>query len=162
MKGRKPKPSNLRRLQGNAGRRALRENEPDPERGIPDPPMWLSSAALDHWREIAPELDALGVLTTVDGLALAMLCEAWADYRQAREILALEGSTYTRMTAAGSTSVVARPEAAISSDAWKRMKSMLIEFGLTPSSRTRVSIRPHQTKSEFEKYLEGQDYDDPN
>ena len=156
MKGRKPKPSNLRRLHGNPGRRPLRENEPEPKRGIPDPPERLTGAALEHWRELVPELDEMGVLTTADGFALALLCEAWAECLEAGEILAREGLTYTRTTAAGSTSVAARPEVAMRSDAWKRMKSMMVEFGLTPSSRSRVSATGKPSRGKLARFLEGE------
>lgn len=154
MKGRKPKPSNLRRLQGNAGRRPIPENEPDPERGIPEPPKRLSSAALEHWRKIAPELDALGVLTTADGFALELLCEAYSDWRAACEAIETHGQTYKRTTAAGKSTVATRPEVAVRNDSWKRYKSMLVEFGMTPSARTRVNVNPRREKDAFERYLE--------
>jgi P27 family predicted phage terminase small subunit len=162
MRGRRPKPSSIRRLQGNPGRRPIPDDEPKPKRGKPTPPKWLLGEGLNQWREVAQVLDELGVLTVADGFALALLCSAWGDYREASEIIVKEGSTYERMTAAGSTSVVARPEVAIRNDAWKRLKSMLIEFGLTPSSRTGVSVRPQEGKSDLQKFLEGRNENPPN
>ena len=46
-----------------------------------------------------------------------------------------------------------RPEVAIRSDAWKRHKSMLVEFGLTPSARTRVAANPEQKSGKLERFL---------
>ena len=156
MKGRKPKPSNLRRLRGNPGRRPLRKDEPDPERGIPQAPPWLSGVALGYWRELAPELDELGILTVADGHALALLCSAYADWRAACEAIETHGMTYERVTAAGSVSIARRPEVAMRADAFRRMTSMLVEFGLTPSSRPRVSATGKPSQGKLARFLEGE------
>jgi P27 family predicted phage terminase small subunit len=50
---------------------------------------------------------------------------------------------------------VARPEVAMRSDAWNRMKSMLAEFGLTPSSRSRVSATGKPSQGKLARFLEG-------
>jgi P27 family predicted phage terminase small subunit len=155
MTGRRPKSGAEKKLHGNPGRRSLPGNELEPERGTPEPPEWLSDVALGHWRTLAPELDAAGVLTVADGHALALLCEAHADWRGACEAIALHGETYTRTTAAGKSTVVARPEVAMRSDAWSRMKSMLAEFGLTPSSRSRVSTTRRPSQGKLARFLEG-------
>jgi P27 family predicted phage terminase small subunit len=154
MTGRRPKSAAKKKLHGNPGRRPLPGNELKPERGIPEPPEWLSDVALGHWQTLAPELDAAGVLTVADGHALALLCEAHADWRAACEAIELHGETYTRTTAAGKSTVVARPEVAMRSDAWSRMKSMLAEFGLTPTSRSRVSAIPKRKGGRLERFLE--------
>ena len=134
----------------------MSDNGPELERGIPDPPKWLAGAALDHWRELVPELDEMGVLTTADGSALALLCSAWAECLAADEAIAEHGLTQTRTTAAGSTSVALRPEVALRSDAWKRYKSMLVEFGLTPSARTRVAANPERKAGKLKRFLDGE------
>jgi P27 family predicted phage terminase small subunit len=155
MTGRRPKSTTEKRLHGNPGRRPLPKNELEPERGIPEPPEWLSDVALEHWRTLAPELDAAGVLTVADGHALAMLCEAHAEWRSASEAIEQKGEVYTKVTAAGKSTPVARPEVAMRSDAWSRMKSMLAEFGLTPSSRSRVSATPQAPSGKLARFLEG-------
>ena len=83
MTGRRPKSAAEKKLHGNPGRRPLPRNELEPERGIPEPPEWLSDVALEHWRTLAPELDEAGVLTAADGHALALLCAAHSDWRVA-------------------------------------------------------------------------------
>lgn len=79
----------------------------------------------------------MGVLTLADGKALELLCDAYAEYREARSVCEREGMTYESVSEHGSM-WRARPEVAIASDAWRRIASMLREFGLTPSSRTKV------------------------
>ena len=41
MAGRKPKPTALKKLEGNPGKRKLNTKEPVPEKGMPDCPKWL-------------------------------------------------------------------------------------------------------------------------
>ena len=159
MTGRRPKPTAIKKLHGNPGRRPLPKGDLEPKRGVPEPPEWLSDVALEHWRTLAPELDAAGVLTIADGHALALLCEAFSEWRAAREAIERHGETLTRTTAAGNSTVMARPEVAMRSDAWSRMKLMLAEFGMTPGSRSRVNATPKKEKSNFEKFIAHEDYD---
>ena len=41
MEGRKPKPTALKKLEGNLGKRKLNTKEPVPEKGMLDCPKWL-------------------------------------------------------------------------------------------------------------------------
>jgi hypothetical protein len=45
MRGRKPKPTFLKVLDGNPGKRPLNDQEPRPPQGIPDRPDWLDAEA---------------------------------------------------------------------------------------------------------------------
>ena len=154
MRGRRPKPTDLKRLQGNPGKRRLPENEPELLPGTLVPPDWLKGEALEFWDELVPILDEMGILSTSDRLALAALCSAFGDYRAASEILEREGLTYEKTTAAGKVTVKPRPEISIRNDAFRRMTSMLGEFGLTPSSRSRVNVNPKKPRGKLERFLE--------
>lgn len=85
MKGRKPKPTQLKIVQGTFRPDRAPQNEPKPRPIAPDCPLDLSDAARTIWLEIAPSLEKLGLLTEVDGPAFGMLCEAQARYRLAQE-----------------------------------------------------------------------------
>ena len=41
MAGRKPKPTAVKKLEGNPGKRKLNTKEPNPGKGMPDCPAWL-------------------------------------------------------------------------------------------------------------------------
>ena len=41
MAGRKPKPTAIKKLEGNPGKRKLNKNEPVPAKGMPECPDWL-------------------------------------------------------------------------------------------------------------------------
>ena len=71
--GRKRTPTRLRVLRGNPRDKALNENEPQPPRGVPDPPEWLNLLELEAWDTITEALEPMGVLTLSDGPALTVL-----------------------------------------------------------------------------------------
>ena len=141
MVGRKPKPTELKIVGGNAGRRPLPENEPEPQAVVGQPPIpnWLedNERAAVLWPEFVRELQAMRVLTTADLHALALLCSAYAAYQAHTATIADEGTTYTSVTEKGEITRP-HPEVAMASDAYRRAQGMLVEFGMTPSSRTRV------------------------
>lgn len=135
MAGRKAKPTALKLLQGNAGKRKINKREPKPEGQIPEPPDWLNDQAREAWKVIAPRLGAMKVLTSADATALELMCAAYSEWRLALEAIEDEGLTYETTNQNGGTMYRARPEVGIASDAWRRIVSIAREFGLTPASR---------------------------
>src|ERR1035437_10901768 len=98
MKGRKPKPTHLKLVTGNAGRRPLNMDEPKPPRGRPSAPAHISDKARETWGYVSGLLDDMGVLTRADALALEGLCEVYADHLEARKTLKMLGSNYYTTT----------------------------------------------------------------
>ena len=49
MRGRKPLPSNVVKLRGNAGKRPLNDREPRPATAVPSCPSCLSDEAKKEW-----------------------------------------------------------------------------------------------------------------
>src|SRR4051812_31093346 len=86
-RGRKPKPTALKRAEGNPGKRRLPANEPTPEIAAPDCPAHLTAGARAEWDRLAPELEANGLLTRVDRAALAGYCVLYARWAEAEEQL---------------------------------------------------------------------------
>jgi P27 family predicted phage terminase small subunit len=84
-------------------------------------------------------LDRMGILAEPDALALELLCEAYADYlAAARELKDFGSAYYETTTEKGGTMYRAHPALAAKADADRRIRGWLAEFGLTPSSRSRV------------------------
>jgi phage terminase small subunit len=81
MVGRKPKPSALRLLEGNRGKRPVNDKEPTPQIGC-DKPSFLTGRPSEVWDELAPRLTRLGVLTETDGPMFAALCLLIAEMEQ--------------------------------------------------------------------------------
>lgn len=134
MRGRKPKPTKLKLVEGNPGKRPINKREPQPK-GPPRMPRVLSPAARKQWRKIAGKLSAFGVATNVDEEALALLCEAWARWIDAEEHLRKFGVV---VKSPKSGFPMPSPYLAICNTAMKQIKDLLVEFGCTPSSRTRL------------------------
>lgn len=139
MKGRKPVPTVLKLIRGNPGKRALPENEPKPAIGA-DMPDWLSLEAQKHWPIVSRQLLDAGVLTRMDATALGLYCESWARWKHANDHIAKFGP----LVKSASGIPMQSPLLAIANTAWMQMTKMLIEFGMTPSSRTRVTVAAHQ------------------
>lgn len=136
MKGRKPTPTNLRLLHGIRGKRALPKGEPKPEPCYLNPPKDLGPEAKAIWSEMAQPLYEAGILTALDAPALRLLCESHANWRKATEAIAREGMTCTTPSGIERPSPWFRIQASSS----ELMLRLLSEFGMTPSSRTRVKI----------------------
>ena len=144
MAGRRPKPTTLKILAGNPGRRSLPRNEPRPAAGIPACPAWLSAAAKAEWKRIVPELDSMNLLTLADRAALAAYCQAWAELEHATKVLNKEGRVIKceivnrEGDVTGSVKKL-HPANRLQRDGFARVKQFLIEFGLSPASRTKVA-----------------------
>jgi P27 family predicted phage terminase small subunit len=85
----------------------------------------------------------------VDRAALGAYCQAYARWRQAEEILDREGLIFTTHTGY----IQQRPEVAIAQKSLQLMKSYLIEFGLTPSSRSKISLPEPEREDPFAEFL---------
>jgi P27 family predicted phage terminase small subunit len=139
MAGRKQKPTAIKKLEGNPGKRPLNDNEPQPDKTPPACPSWLPHEAKREWRRIVPELERLGLLTIVDRAALTGYCEAWARYVKAAKELK-DGFTYEYINEKFQMKRSKKPEVEIARDALNQVKAFCAEFGLTPSSRGRMSV----------------------
>jgi P27 family predicted phage terminase small subunit len=134
-RGPAPKPTALKLLQGTYRQDRAARNEPVPEVSVPSCPSWLHAEAKREWRRIVPELERLGLITTIDRAALAAYCQAYAEWWEMERDIAQNGRW--QLTETGYEAQ--RPAVSIRSKALDHMKAFLKEFGLTPSSRTRVS-----------------------
>jgi P27 family predicted phage terminase small subunit len=146
----------MKSLRGNPGRRPLNQREPKAQRGQPPRPNWLGKRGNEAWVELSQLLDGMQVLTLPDGPALALLCATYDDYREARDVVDEHGMTYeSQNTLTGAVIVRPRPEVAIMSDAAKRMRNLLVEFGLTPSARSRLHVGGDLPVDPLEEFLHG-------
>ena len=85
MAGRKPKPTAVKKLEGNPGKRKLNTKEPIPAKGMPDCPDWLMPEAKKEWERLAELMNQMGVLTEVDMAAFAAYCQSYARWKEAQE-----------------------------------------------------------------------------
>src|ERR1700722_4044796 len=82
--GRPQKSKHERELIRGGGHRRRPEGSPEYKTGVPEMPKGLrrkaAPRAWDHWTLLLTEA---GVLTVADGPALAMACDAFADWEEA-------------------------------------------------------------------------------
>lgn len=138
MRGRKPKPTALKLIAGNPGKRALPKDEPEYEAAsVLEAPAWMDEGAKAEWDRIAPELEALGLLRKVGIQELGAYCRAVSRLAKAEAIIAERGMTFEAMEGPK-----VRPEVAISSKCAEEIRKFGADFGLTPATSPRV----HATK----------------
>jgi P27 family predicted phage terminase small subunit len=135
MRGRRPKPSRLKLLTGNPGKRPLNIHEPMPEVAIPDCPAELGPVARREWDRMAPQLAALRILTQLDRAALAAYCGAYAMWAEATEAI----QKYGTMVKSPTGYPVQSPYVSIANRQAEIMMRIASEFGFTPASRSRIS-----------------------
>ena len=130
----KTKPTALKVLHGNPGKRKLPENEPKLAVEIPRAPAHLSPVAKQHFPKVAKQLAAAKVMTALDADALAAYCECYATWIEANINVQLNGTIEVNEKGMP----IQSPYIQISFKAVEMMRKMLIEFGMTPSSRAKV------------------------
>lgn len=137
MRGRKPKPTALKLLEGNPGKRPINGREPRPPNAKPTCPSHLSPTAKAEWKRLADALNQIGLLTQVDRAALAAYCQAYGRWVEAEKKLA-ETPTILKMP---SGYIQVSPWLTISNKQLDLMARYMTELGLTPSSRSRLAIQ---------------------
>jgi len=140
-RGRKPKPTALKLINGNPGKRRINHNEPAPERCLPPCPAYLDARAAKHWDDVAPLTFECGILTPLDVDALARYCQAFSDRLEAIEEIQSQGAV---LTLPNKPYRYLNPWVTIKRYAEKTLDTIGSDFGFTPSARTRIRITlPH-------------------
>ena len=147
--GRPPKPTALKLLQGNPGKRPLNKREPRPEAGAPTRPEWLLPEAKREWNRIVPELVRMGLLAKIDRASLAAYCQCWARYVEAQKDIETHGATFE--TATGY--LAPRPSVGIANQMLQRISALSAKFGFTPSDRGRIVAPLQEATDEFSEFL---------
>jgi P27 family predicted phage terminase small subunit len=140
------KPTALKVLEGNRGRRELPVNEPKPRPKAPRVEKSIDKEAKKIARELAPKLERVGLLTEVDGFSFAALCQTVARLRAIWKKLQKEGSDlivtesiYLKGVYQG-TREKPNPLLKLESDYMKLLCKQAAEFGLTPRGRAGLTI----------------------
>ena len=132
--GRKPKPTAVKQLEGNPGKRELNANEPKLMKKAPSCPKWLTDDAKKEWRRLSKQMEQMGILTQVDMTAFAGYCQAYERWKEAEEFISKHGAIVK--TPSGYWQQV--PQVSIAQTYLRIMNRFCEQFGLTPSSRSRI------------------------
>ena len=149
------KPRQLKVLHGTFRGDRNHGNEPTAPKvaQIPSPPADLNEWGRAKWRELAPTLQASGLLTTLDLTSFEVLCREYGVYREAYQSIyffARRGAgkprpRTLRQYLRGRNSQTT-PELAAYRDARNAYRVLMAEFGLGPASRNRIDL-PERTKA---------------
>jgi P27 family predicted phage terminase small subunit len=124
------------------------------------PPDGLRADGEHLWRTLGKLLLDAGLLTDGDTLALEMLCTAYARMQRAnRKVIETGGEVVKSETSGG---LYQNPWLHVANRAWEQCKSMLGQFGLTPSERTRVMAAIEEEEDDLAQLLFRRVEDDRN
>lgn len=147
----RPKPTVLKMIAGNPGRRRLNEHEPLPAavESIACPEHVTGSARV-MWDRLAPILDDMGVLTVADLIGLERICACHAEMMVAQESIDRDGMTYS-----SGERIYPNPAVAQLRTAEAMFHRYLLEFGLTPAARSKVKANAkRQEKDTAERHFD--------
>lgn len=139
IRGRKPKPTEVKIREGNPGKRPI--PQPVIVGGRADVaqmtvPSGLQVEGKKLWNEVVPYLAEVGMLDIVDRTALELMCVQYDRITQARRKIKREG-----VMIRGSThNTVQHPGLAIEREATRLFMSIAEQFGLTPVARSRLGL----------------------
>lgn len=147
MRGRIPKPTRIKALTGNPGKRALNRFEPRPEPEVPACPGELGPSAQREWDRLVRELSKLNLITSLDRAALATYCGAYALWAEATEAIQKFGT----MVKSPSGYPMQSPYISIANRQAEIMMRIASEFGFTPASRSRITMPQPTERTLFDE-----------
>lgn len=146
--GRKPKPALAVVREGNPGHRPVRDSVTLPPSALVEPhwPDFIPGprrsevrarkTAAELWRKLAPTLSRSVGLVGEQQELLVDLCITWARIQQGERALSMEG-----VIVATERGNVKNPWTTVLNQYRSHLRSVAAEFGLTPSSLTRIGGR---------------------
>lgn len=152
MRGRKPKPTATQIAAGDPRKlgahklQAKLDAEPKATKGFPACPRHLRGRARAAWKFWTEELEAMGIDKRPDSMMLEGACIGYERAVLADLIVAKEGLIVkeSRIDEESGEVVVLKyknhPAIAISRAAWTQLRVFSSEFGLSPVSRTRLTV----------------------
>lgn len=167
MRGRKPKPIERQIAEGDPRKHGVHKLEqraeagPKPAPGLPSCPKHLKGRARSAWKSWSEELEAMKLDKRPDGQMLEGACWAYANAVQAELIVQKDGPIITEHFINDAGEAIAlkarkHPAVEIRNRSWLIMKAFCSEFGLSPVSRTRLTVeKPDDGEEDFAALLSG-------
>jgi P27 family predicted phage terminase small subunit len=156
-RGPPPEPSILKYIRGNPSKGTLNPSEPTPDLAAPDiePPAWLEGQALQKWQTTVPVLAAMRVLTLADTETLARYCAIWEQWKRNYDAVKA-GLDVIRFK--DSTGEIKHIQVSPYASQMTKLAAILLrieqEFGLTPSSRSQVTIHADRHDDPLSSFIE--------
>ena len=148
MAGRKPRPTKLKLMLGEPNKDRINDKEPEPTAGRPQMPDNLDGLAEAAWVSLVDSLEDMGLLTVADSHLLELYAHTYSGYREAVS----KQKEYGQVLLQDGTAKRNPFMFEVHSHRNELLK-ILIEFGLTPSSRSRIVIPGKQTNDILDELL---------
>jgi P27 family predicted phage terminase small subunit len=150
MRGRKPKPTHLKLLEGNPGKRKINRREPRPKGGKLLPPAWLRKEAKAEWRRVLAAMPP-GLYTQADRQLLVQYCQNVARVAEIEKIIREQGLTFVT----DNGYIAQRPEVGMLNRLQTQIRQTCSELGLSPTSRARLEMPEPADDDPTEDFLFG-------
>ncbi len=139
-RGRPRTPAQAKVLQGNF-RKDRDQHGPKVELNAPKCPAWLPKSAKKYWKDIAPELEKVGLIGLIDTAAFAAHCDSMGRYedvtRKLKELDDLIDETPNGYQVQSALFTVRNK-------LWDQVMKSATEFGMSPAARSRVKAETPQ------------------
>lgn len=150
LRGPQPKPTALRRLEGNPSNRPLNEAEPQPV-GELQKPEHITGPYAEEWDRAVSAMPP-GFYTAADVPLLAEYSVKWVFLRQANATVSKEGQT----TKGSQGQTVQHPAVATSIALGNLILKLAAQLGMSPAARARLQMPEEDPHGEFAGLLGGQ------
>ena len=146
----KPLPTHLKLVKGTARPHRMNKSEPKPVVATPEPPDHLDDGGRAKFVEMAELLARHGVMTELDTGALARYVVIWRRWLEAEAEVKRRG----HVVKTSNDTIIQNPFLAVANKCLAQMAQIESEFGLTPSSRSRIRMaEPVEAADPFEDFL---------
>ena len=141
-------------IQRRRGKQPLKAHTLAPTVASPELPTWLTKGGQFAWSDLVPLLIELGVLSRIDGNALARYCHLWDRWRKAEDFLLANGEVCEVRDDEGRVvSTRAWPQVDIAFRLAQALLRLEQEFGMTPSARSRIRDGTAQQATMMQKLV---------
>ena len=150
-RGRIPKPKVLNDLKGDPSNRRRTKREPKAPEHYPTKPDYLEEdpIASEEWDSMCGLLESMGLLSCADRASIEMYCSAYSRYRNAEINVRRSGEV---IISPRNKYPMVSPYVSVLNKNLDTCRKLLLEFGLTPAARSRMSVairKDDDTKSKW-------------
>lgn len=139
-RGRKAKPEHLKLLAGTNRKSPTAKNAPTASKDGLLPPEWLPEDCHTWFWIIRDRISVFKLDSSSFTEAVAMIAMRIHDIEDCSAIIAKEGRTYLTLSTTGERLAKGHPAVGQRNEAMRHLQSLLSEFGLTPSSISKVGV----------------------
>ncbi|PSJ55798.1 P27 family phage terminase small subunit [Pseudaminobacter soli (ex Li et al. 2025)] len=155
MAGRKRTPDHLKLVAGTAQPCRMNPDAPKALADLPVAPDWLSTRATEIFDGLVAIASQMGVASASDTAMLAMAASRLEEVEICTALIEDGGRTFVSKVAydeegrVKSQQIKGHPVVAQRSEAMRHAQSLLVEFGLSPAARSKVSANVPDEQNPF-------------